>query len=152
MSDDQSHIQILPLATPGAGANASRRIPGEFYETLYAARFKLVASAAVANRFVSLDYLDGDNNILARIPSTTAVTAGQTTFFTFGIGLSLSLSGAVGEQLLPLLEVMYPPGCKFQVTVGAIDVADQISAGFLTICRVPSQHWEQSRGSTPDLP
>lgn len=152
MSSPAKWVEIARLAQPAAGANGTRRIPGETYERLDAVRFLLTASAVAGNRFVSVDYLDGDSTVIARVQSTTAVTAGTAVAFTFGVGLTLATSGGTGEQLLPLLDIVLPPGCRFRVTIGNIDVGDQITNILLTLTRIPSQLWAPSRGSTPDLP
>lgn len=149
MAPTQSFTDTVRIPAPAAGANATRRIPGEYYERLETARFSLTASAAVANRFVSVDYLDGDNNVVARYQSATAVTAGQTIGFTFSTEIGSEQAGGSGEQLLPITEVVYPPGFKVRVTVANIDVADQLSTIFATIRHYPSQEWVASPGATP---
>ncbi len=144
--------QHVSLITPGAGASATRKIPGETFERLDVIRFQLTTSAAVANRFAMVDVLDGDQNVVCRVPSTNAVAASLTVRFTFIYGLALSLNSAANEQVLGLPDVLYPPGFTFRVFVSAMDAADQISNVFATVLRVPSDAWSPSTGATPYEP
>lgn len=144
--------QHLSFVTPGAGASATRRIPGETFERLDIIRFQLTTSAVVANRFAMVDVLDGDQNVVCRVPSTGAVAASLTFRFTFIYGLSLVLNGATNEQVFGLPDVLYPPGFTFRIFVGNMDVADQLSNIFATVLRVPSDEWTPSRGATPYEP
>jgi len=144
--------EIIAIVDPPAGSGITRRIPSETFERLDTVRVRLTASAAVANRFVSVDALDGDDNILTRVQSATAITAGQTSRITFARNIAAVLSGGTTEQLLPLPDVLYPPGCEFRVTVGNIDVGDQLSEVRLIVSRYPSGLWVPSRGAIPYRP
>jgi hypothetical protein len=83
------------------------------------------------------------------VQSTGAVTAGQTFRFTFARSIGAVLNGGVNEQLFPLPNIAYPPGCKFNLIVGNIDVGDQISLVRAVISRYPSDKWAPSTGATP---
>lgn len=144
--------ESIGLAQPAAGVAFTRRIPGETFEKLEMVRCTLVASVAVANRFVSLDYLNGDNVIVGRVSSATAVTAGLTTAFTFAKDMSLALATGTSEQLLPLIDCMLPPGFKVRITAAGLDVADQLSNIFFHVCRYPSSEWSPAGGAIPYEP
>lgn len=141
-----------PFATPGAGLPATRRIPGETFERLDALRFLFTASAAVANRFVSVDVLNGDQTVAVRIQTPTAVTAGLAIQFNFVRGMELFSSTAGGEQLAPLPDLIFPPGYLIRITAAGIDVADTITAIRPMMTRYPSDLWERSKGAMPYEP
>lgn len=152
MDNPLAWTQLLVIPDPAAGAGISREIPGETYERLDSVRLQLTASAAVANRFVSVDILDGDNALLARIQSTTAITAGQVARLTFLRGIGALTAGGTTEQLLPLPDIIYPAGCEFRVVVGNVDAGDQIASARFVVTRFPTGAWPPSRGAIPYRP
>ena len=137
---------------PAPGAAVVFSVPGETYMRIDMVRVTLVASAAVANRYVAVDYLDGDLTIAGRIASPNALTAGLTRGFTAAFGAGASALSAGGEELLPLADVMLPPGFKLRITAIGLDVGDQFSAATLHTRRYPSTAWEMSQGARPYEP
>lgn len=149
---DIDWVESVRVPQPAAGANATRRVQGETFERLEIVRCTLVASGAAANRFVAVDYLDGDDTVIARVQSGTAVTAGLTTAFTFGKDVSIALNSGTSEQLLPLIGSVLPPGFKVRINVVNRDVADQLSSIVFHVCRYPSGLWVPSGGASPYEP
>lgn len=147
-----SWLETFRIVDPAVATGVSRRIPGETFEQLMIARCTLVADAGVANRFVACDVFDGDNTAVSRISSTTAVTAGQTAAFTFAVGVGTLIAGGVGEHLLPLPDVPFPPGFDFVISLANAQAGDQLSTIFFYVRRWPTAAWAPSRGAQPYMP
>jgi hypothetical protein len=152
MTSYEDWYQLIPLADPAAGAAATYRIPGETWECIHTARFTYVASVAVANRFLTVDLLDGDSAPFARIMSPTALTAGLTRSITYAHGLGDFTVSAGGEETAPLPKLVLPPGFTVQLTAVSIDAGDQISDVSIYVTRAPSGEWADSPGSRPWSP
>lgn len=144
-----SWLEMFRIAQPAVAVGASRRIPGETFEQLMVVRFTLVADVNVANRFVAVDVVDGDAIVVSRIASTTAVTAGLTSRFTFAVGIGTLAAGGVNEQMLPLPEVPFPPGFAHTISIANVQAGDQISAISFYLRRWPSAAWARSDGAMP---
>jgi hypothetical protein len=148
MSDD-SWLELATIPTPAVALGASRRIAGESFEQLMVARCTFVADGNAANRFLALDVSSGDDAVIARVQSATPVTAGLTARFTWAVGLGVTGASASGEQILPLPDVMFPPGFKFTIGATNIQATDQLSVISMYVRRWPSGEWKPSRGARP---
>lgn len=146
---DNSWLEYFTIAQPGVALNAERRIPGETYERLDVARCILTADGNAANRFITLDYLNGDGGIVARIPPVAAVTAGLVGRFTFSIHLGYALAGAATEQAISILTSPMPPGFTFRISIDNVQAGDQLSAVSMYIRRWPTSEWAPPSGATP---
>lgn len=146
---DDMWIDEIRVPAPNAGLNASFRIPGETWLSVDVVRCTLVADANVANRFVSVDYLDGDLNIVARTQSTGAVVAGATFSFTFAARCAQILNGGLNEQFFGISDAILMPDYTIRVAVGNIQVGDQLSGIRIYGRRFPSSKWAPSPGSRP---
>lgn len=149
---DDAFIESVAVRTPAAGQNATRAVPSETWELIDMVRCTLIADANVANRFVSVDFLDGDDIIVGRIQSPGAVVAGQTYGFTFATRVGQVLNGGTNEQAFGLPDVMMPPGFKVRVAVGNIQAGDQLTAIRFHMRRYASAKWAPSIGSQPYQP
>jgi len=125
------YYDLLRQQPPAAGQPFIFRVPGENWVRLLTVRYTLTTSAAVANRFTTVDYLDGDQSIIARIMSPNALAASlqRATTHMYDSG-GFTLSGG-GVELAPLHDIWLPPGYSVRVTAANIDVGDQISNVFL---------------------
>jgi hypothetical protein len=130
--------------TPAAGAGFTLAQPGRYGWQLIAVTFRLVTSAAVANRFVSVDYDHGQSVVFMRHPFSQAVTAGTTAVFSFQAGRGSSDWNANNDAALPLTPYFFQPGERLQIAVANIDVADQIDRVRMLFNRYPS-------GPEPDV-
>lgn len=141
--------ELIELPQPAVGAVGTYKIPGETFTRVVAGRARLVTSAVVANRFPALDVLDGDGTIVLRVMSPTAVVASTTRDVSFISNLGVSLTSGFGEDALPFSDGLFPPGFQIRVSVGGIDVGDQLSGLSLLVWRVPSGPEFESPGATP---
>lgn len=122
-----AYEEEFQVASPAAGAELNYAITGAYWERLCAFTFRLVADANAANRFVSLQVLDQDANILAAIPSAAVVTAGQTRDFSFVVEQPAAVGPLGGFFYSPLFSYFLRTGWIVHVEVDQIQVGDQIS-------------------------
>lgn len=127
---------IVP--SPAAGANFTYTIDGRYKERLLSARFTLVTSAVVANRFPVLHLLDVNSRVVASawaggtIPASTMQTQNLAREFT----LQSNYGGS--EVFGPLPDWLMPEGYSWQSSVQNIDAGDQINAITLLVERFPN--------------
>lgn len=148
----EDFYQIFPIASPAAGSPVNHRVPGETWEQVKLAHVQFVTSAAVANRQVFLDYLDGDANVFARFEFVFNQAASQTLTYTWCDQYGAGVTPAGADATTGLHAVMMPPGTTVRISAKNIDVADQFSQASLYLCRYPSGDWAESPGATPYRP
>jgi hypothetical protein len=71
-------VQYLDVATPAAGATASVVVDGRWWLRVLAARLTITTDANVANRLVTLDYIDARGVTRLRNGAGLVVPASQT--------------------------------------------------------------------------
>jgi hypothetical protein len=71
-------VQYLDVATPAAGATASVTIDGKWWLRVLGARLLITTDANVANRLVTLDYIDAKGTTRLRNGAGLVVPASQT--------------------------------------------------------------------------
>ncbi len=124
----RGYPQVVRVASPAAGAGFNYRAQQGATENVRAVSFQLVTSAAVANRVPRLDLQDGDNLVVVSVQATVAQAASLTAFWTFQVGVGAAIVGAGNVTALPLPDLFMPDGFRWVLSVGAVDVADQVSA------------------------
>lgn len=128
----------VTLASVAAGVgSASHVIDGAFYERCLAAHVTLATSAAVANRTLTLDLVDGNGVTQYSTPLASTVVASSTVTAYAAVGAEYSLA-ASGVSAATLPDLLFPPGYSFRFKVAGIDVADQVSAAGFLLQRYPS--------------
>lgn len=123
-------------AQPSAGAAQSYIVGGEAYLRVLSARLSITTSSAVANRLVSLDYINARGITYVRNAAGVVITASQSNqAFEWNYQRTVSEWATNTPFFLPCLDAWLPPGFKVQFSVDAIDTADQISALHLFVMR-----------------
>jgi hypothetical protein len=129
----------VDVPQPGAGAAASFLVDGPWSVRVIAARARLTTSAAVANRFVSLDYVDARSNVRASSGASVAVPASQTNQqHEWHYNRAAASSGSGAATASPLLFAFLPPGMTVRFTVANVDAADQLSGLTLWVEKWPT--------------
>jgi hypothetical protein len=128
--------QVVSIGSPAAGAGASYTYSIAEYHMLRSLCFQVVTSAAVANRVVYLDLIDGAGNRISRSSAGFNQTASLTTIYTFAAGIAAYGANAAASIGAPIPEVWLHPGAKFTIGVTAIDTGDQVSAINATYAQV----------------
>jgi len=141
--------ELITPAQPGAGLTFTRLVPGITFERFRSVRFRLVASAAVANRFPFVAYTNGDGIEFYRTVAGAPVTAGLTVDATFSRDLDTNPQVAAGFVDGPLRDESLPAGYHLVVGATGLDVADQISVIQLWTTRIPTGPMEPAVGGKP---
>lgn len=121
-------VQFLDVATPAAGATTSLTVDGRWSMRVLAARLSLTTDANVANRLVTLDYIDGRGNTRLRNGAGvvwTANTSAQT--FEWDAHRGLAEWAANTPVFLPLAPWFLPPNWVVKFNVTNIQATDAIS-------------------------
>lgn len=123
---DSSTLAVTTVASPAAGADWTATVPvGETW-TLQTIRASLQASAAAANREISLSYTDG-TNILLRVTADAFHTANQLrSYNATNFGFQYVPPASLG-QMLPVPPLVLGPGYTVGVVTASIQAADQWS-------------------------
>lgn len=108
---------------PGAGFSTTIQAPCQLNSVF----FKLVTSAAVANRFASVRIADASGNPIVTIADGSAIVASTTVLFSLAQGMGSTLSGASGTNTGGLPNLTLQPGWTVSIFVTAEDAADQVS-------------------------
>ncbi len=126
-------------ASPAAGANFVHTVGGSHYERLIAATATVTTDANVANRFVSLDYMNARGVTYARNGAGLVLTASTSaTVFQWNSARTVAEWAAGTPVLVPLMLAFCPPGFMWQITLDNIQVGDAITAVHLWVEKWPT--------------
>ena len=119
---------VVVVSSPAAGANAAYKIPGGRAARLLAARASLTTDANVANRFLSVDYLNGRDITYCRNAAGLVVTASTTAqTFEWNAARTVAEWAANTPVFAPLLPAYLMPGDTIQFTLDNKQATDQLS-------------------------
>lgn len=131
-------LEVVQGTAPAAGSGFAVTNPGRAGWILVAVLFRLVASAAVANRVVTVDYDDGNGLHFLSHAANALVTAGQTRDHVFSAAIGSAYSNGGNDLFAPLFPWLSDPGRALQINVANMDVADQLSNIVLVFARPPT--------------
>lgn len=141
----------IDVASPAAGANASFTVDGAWSIRVLAARARLTTSVTVANRFVSLDYVDARTVVRGSSGASVAVPASQTNQqHEWDYNRAAASSGTGAPTASPLLFTWLPPGFTIRFTVLNIDTTDQLSGLSLWVEKWPTGARGEPQGMVTD--
>jgi len=128
---------VLASPQPAAGQGVTVGVPESEYQTLIAVAFRLVTSAVAATRTPVVSVTDGSGVNIIGVAAGFGTTASSTVDYSFAVGLgewdqSNSANASGGLPALPL-----SAGDSIVVSVGAIDVGDQLSRVRVTLLQRP---------------
>lgn len=126
-ADPAAPVENAP-ANPAAGAGYQLVNGTAQPWALLSVKFTLTTSAAVANRFVSVQIRDGGGATVAENSDLTAVTASQALTMFLAAGLPNIPNAASGTVLGAVPAVPVQPGWSININVSAEDAADQLSS------------------------
>lgn len=119
----------LRIDQPAVGAVPSVKVPsGEAWTVLFLS-VQFTASAAAANRFLGLEVLDQDLNVLYQARSPLAIVAsGVARLSASQRGGDTTLNASGGTVTLNLPDVPILPGYTLRGAVSGLDAGDQFGA------------------------
>lgn len=128
--------QVVTIANPGAGSEFTINVPGGEQWFIYGGRLTFTASAAVANRTVTLA-LEVDGLRVYQVPDTTLVTAGGQVFYSIIGSMSPVLVGNANTiGMLQTPSVPLPQGSQIHTVTINLDVGDAYTNCRLYVARV----------------
>lgn len=129
----------IDVATPAAGATASVVVDGKYSLRVLAATATITTDANVANRVVTLDYVNARGVTYMRNGASLLVTASTTAqAFYWSNKWSVSEWNTGTPVWVPLLDVIMPPGFTVKFNVDNIQATDAISALRLWVEKFPT--------------
>jgi len=129
----------LDVATPAAGATQTVTVPGEYYYRLVAARLLITTDANVANRLVTLDYLNARGTTYLQNGAGVVVTANTSAqVFQWDANRTSGEWAANTPIFAPLSSVFLPPAFVIKFNVLNIQAADAISGLRLWVEKFPT--------------
>jgi len=131
-------LDVLYPSNPAAGSGFALTEDGRYLTRPVAIVFTLATSAAVANRFVTYDIVDGNGKVILSRGPAVAVLAGSTQKFAADYDRSGSEWTTGSTVFFGLPHLFLEPGRVLQVNVANIDGGDQISNVILTVERFPT--------------
>ena len=126
------------LPNPPAGQGWSYTVDGRYYERLLSARWIFTTDAVVANRSVRLSLSDANGTIIAEVPATGVVAAGQVVAVELVVGLSAAGVTVPGVSAGPLPDLLVPPGWTWMARGITLDPGDTFTAVTLLVQRFPN--------------
>lgn len=125
--DGAGNLRSITGTNPAAGAEISETVPTGARWRLRSLRATLVASAAAANREVSLIVDDGAA-IYGAFPSTVNQTAGLTRAYTASPAGVRGAAATATEITIAIPDLWLPAGHRFRTVTTNLDVGDDWSA------------------------
>lgn len=121
-------VETFSIANPAAAGNFTRQTGQGYWERYIAITFTLVTDANAANRQVSIEWLDADNN---RLTGTTAPVfeIASTTFRYYGyLNANANSTSVALRQNFSLPWLFLQPGWSITSNINGVQAGDQISA------------------------
>jgi hypothetical protein len=140
----------LDVATPAAGATQSVTVDGAWSVRIVAARATLTTDANVANRLVTLDFVNARGVTYAANGASVVVTAGTSAqVFEWDRNRSVSEWNTNTPVWAPLLDEIIPPGFSVKFNVANIQVGDTLTSLRLWVEKFPTGARGYPRGMVP---
>ena len=144
---------FIPLTQPAAGANLAFTVPADRVMRVLGARFNVTTDANVANRFVSLDYINARAQTMMRNAAGLVVTASTTNQKFEGTCQRTDAQWATNTPVLfPVFPLFLYPGSIVQITLDSIQATDQISLASLVVERFDTGSLGYGLGFVPSPP
>ena len=135
----EGYVDYIDVTQPAAGSNAAVSVPGQYGIIVLGGRATLTTSATVANRLVSLDVINANASTRLRNPAPATLPASQTNQrYEWNGGYANALSITNGPMVVPVSDLLVPPGWTVQITVDNIAAADQLAGVSLVVVKVPT--------------
>lgn len=113
--------------SPAAGAEFSTTIDGRYFVRLITVFCRLVTDANVADRQVSLQYLDEAGNPFAIMGAPVTQAAATTTDYAWQAWLGQPDWPVSGTVLIPLAQVILQPPYSWKIDVDNVQATDALT-------------------------
>jgi hypothetical protein len=120
--------EVVPLVNPAVATGFTYTVGGNYWERIAALSFVLTSDGNAANRAVLLRVKDGTGATLLAIPTAAVQVASKVYTYSYW-GQQSPATDAVGlVNAQPAPSIFLQPGFTVVVSIGAVQVGDQISA------------------------
>lgn len=138
VEEGRGFFETVVGAQPGAGSGFTLPPDSRYITVPLFVSCRLVASADAANRFVAVDYVDGNGNTYARNGGGFVSIANATADFYWLHDRTQGEHATGSPYLLPLSHDYIRPGYSLKITVDGIQAADQLSRIIFGVDRLPT--------------
>ena len=143
----------IDVTQPAAGAAASVTIQGPWYVRVIAARATLTTDSNVANRILTLDYINARSITYHQNGAAVLVTASTTNqVFDWDYRRTVAEWNTGTPVWAPLLDEWLPPGFTIKFNVASIQVGDQLASLTLWVEKLPTGTRSGPENAFPYLP
>lgn len=150
-SEGLGYQDTLDPAAPGAGNNLSIVVGGENWMRVLDAIATINTDANVANRFVSLDFINPRGITYIRNAAGLVVTASTVNqVFQWNEQRTDAQWATNTPVLVPVSSVFLPPGTTIQITIDTKQAGDTITAAHFVVERYPTGRRGQPVGIVPE--
>ena len=136
--EGHGYTERIAVTSPAAGANATYKVPGDKQHRIVGVNARLVTSATVASRQLTIDYQDNDGNLLISNGGATLQAASLTNDYRFCVDRAVAEWTTSSPMFAPLSQIFLDEGWKVVFSVAAIQAADQLSALILVVETFPT--------------
>lgn len=119
--------QVSAVTNPAVATGPTITIGSDYWERPVSLSFRIVTDANAANRQVSLALLDEGGVILNAAVANGTQAASLTRDYVFTPNVNAPNAVANGVFLSPLFQCFLQPAWSLAVTIGAVQVGDQVS-------------------------
>jgi len=120
--------EVVPIANPAVATGFTYTIGGNYWERLAALAFVLTTDSNSANRAVLMRIKDGTGATIATQPSAAVQVASKVYTYTYQPYATVATDTVNLVNLQPSPTCFLQPGFQVVVSIGAVQVGDQISA------------------------
>jgi len=126
-------VKRISVASPAAGIEWSKKVPGGVVWELIGVQSLLTTSAAVANRNTRITIQDSDSNIVFAVSAGATVPASQAQRIGWFVGAGVTVTTFGIFAPLPTPPITLLSGDTLGSSTLSLDAADQWSGVFLTV-------------------
>lgn len=130
--------EIVPGASPAAGANFSLKVPGQYSSRVLSAVFTLVTDANAGDRAVTLDFATPEGLVWSKNGIAVVVPASKTAVFSGQIDRSHGEQATGTAYFFPISDLFIDPGNLIQINVAGKQATDQLSSITFVLERFPT--------------
>lgn len=142
----RSFQQVVFGAAPGAGNAFSLKADARYTQRLVSCVFTFTASAAAANRYVTVEARDDAGRTLWASGAAQIVTAGLARRFVGTLNRGTDSFVAGSDIFFPLAPCFLRSGMLLVIAVAAIDVGDTLTGIVLVFDQYPYSHEQLPSG------
>lgn len=120
--------EVVPIANPAAATGFTYKVGGSYWERIASLAFVLTSDGNAANRAVLLVVKDGTGAVVATQPTAAVQVASKAYTYSYQRYATTATDATNLVNLQAAPDIFLQPEFSIVVTVGSVQVGDQISA------------------------